>query len=106
MQIKKELSKSIVFVSVFAGTLISEGILLVTIADPGKKLAEKVNHTIKSIKSDIHERFYIASARIIEERALVNSKINGSECVRLFQIAKNSFVDSFEKAKDKYSKGA
>ncbi len=106
MPIKKELSRSVLFVSVFAGTLISEGISLVTISEPGKRLTEKVNHVVKNMQANIGEHFHIATAKIIEESALMNSKIKKADIVVLLQIAKNSFQSSFENAKAKYVKRA
>jgi hypothetical protein len=104
MPIKKELSKSVVFASVFAGTLISEGISLVTISDPGKKLAEKVGHTIKDLQTDIQEQIHIITARLIEESALINLRFKRGEVGTLLQVAKNSFKSSFDNAKAKYAK--
>jgi len=103
MSIKKEMAKSVVFASVFAGTLISEGISFVTIAEPSKKAAEKVKHTVKNMKADIQERFHLATARIIEESALINGRIKSGDLAVLVQAAKISFKDAYAHAKAKYA---
>ncbi len=88
MSIKKNISKTIVFAAVFVGTLISEGISVVTISAPGKKLAEKAARTIKGIRAEVYEQFHIATAKVIEESAFLNAKIKKSEVGALLQTAK------------------
>jgi len=104
MSLKKKISKTVVFVSVFAGTLISEGISLVTISEPGKKAAEKIRSTVKNMQTEIHEQFHIATAKIIEESSLINSQMKRGELAIFLQAAQNSFKDSFANAKAKYDK--
>ncbi len=106
MTIKKEISRTIVFASVFVGTLISEGISLVTIAEPGRRLGDKISQTVGNVGMDIQDRFHLTAARVIEESALINERIKRKRLVLLVKSMQQSFKEAYTTAKSKYDSRA
>lgn len=106
MQVKRYINNTIVFVSVFAGTIIGDGIAFITAAAPGKKVNDKLKASAQKIKEDVNHQIQSSSIKIIESTAVLEKKAaTVFEDVRsLAESAKKSFLDAFEAEKEKYGR--
>jgi hypothetical protein len=103
---KKRISKTMVFLSVFAGTILGSAIAFITESASVKNANGQIKLTVKRMKEDINDQLHIATARLIESSSLMKARARtkAEDIVSLIQYAKRSFKDSFEDGKKKYKK--
>lgn len=106
MGVKKEIGNVIVFVSVFAGTLIGAGISFITGSTPGKKPGDKVSNTIQKIKKSAGDSIQTTTVKLIEKSAQLENKLKTEvdDISSLVKTARKGFKDSFKEGKERYSK--
>lgn len=98
MTLKKSVTKVIVFVSVFAGTIIGAGISFLTAGSPRNKVKENMDGSVKRVQEDLNEQIQTVTVKLIETTTLLEAKAKKSieEITTLIQSAEKNFKDSFE----------
>ena len=106
MSIKRNISNSIIFASVFVGTIVGAGISFITSSSSSKRVRERLKDAAGRLESDVKDQLQAVSVKVVEGSSrlegVAREKID--EIKGLAQDVEKNFMEAFEAEKKKFSK--